>query len=99
LIGEDEIETIEGKWCEFERLNFPIYKTNEIVINFLEKDGKNDTVIYCSIHYNEDTEKWHSENTVNYPYPKFNTYLEMKENLISLENDILKNGNSTIDFS
>jgi hypothetical protein len=94
LIGVEEVESLEENWCEFD-----IHEKNEIKIKFLEKDGKNDTVIYSSIHYNEDTEEWYSKNSVVYPYLNFKTYKEMKDHLISLEGEILNNGNSIIDFS
>lgn len=62
LLGKDRVEYLnDNNWIKFERRNFEICQVNEIVIKFLEKDGKGDNVIYFSISYNEDTKEWCAE--------------------------------------
>jgi hypothetical protein len=93
LLGEDKIKFIEKhNWVEFDRKPFNIYETNEIEIQFFKTDNKGDDVIFFSICYNEDEEKWFSENCIDSPEILFDTYDEMKNHVKSIERDIIDNG-------
>lgn len=93
LLGEDKINFIEKKnWVEFDRKPFEYYKTNEIEISFIETDAAGDAVIFFSINYNEDKQKWSSENGIDYPYILFDTYEEMVSHVKIIERDIINNG-------
>lgn len=93
LIGEPAIKFIENKnWVIFYRKPFDIYKTNEIEIQFLKTDNKGDDVIFFSICYNEDNQKWFSENCIDEPEILFDTYDEMKNHVKTIERDIIDNG-------
>jgi hypothetical protein len=67
-------------------------------MKFLEKDGKGDRVIYCSIHYNSKDKKWWSENCIDYPYIKFDTFEEMAHHLEDIEEDIIDNGFNLVEI-
>jgi len=93
LLGEDIIKFIEkNNWIDFYRKPFDIYKTNEIEIQFLETDNIGDDVIYFSICYNENENKWFSDNCIDYPEILFDTYEEMKNHVETIEPDIINNG-------
>ena len=93
LLGEDKVKFIEKhNWIEFDRKPFEIYKTNEIEIQFLVTDNKGDDVIYFSVCYNEDENKWFSENCIDIPEILFDTYEEMKNHVKIIERDIIDNG-------
>lgn len=93
LLTDDKIKFIEKhNWVEFDRKPFDIYKTNEIEIQFFETDNKGDDVIHFSICYNEDENKWFSENCIDYPEILFDTYEEMKNHVMIIERDIIDNG-------
>jgi hypothetical protein len=93
LLGEDKIKFIEkNNWVEFYRKPFNIYETNEIEIQFFRTDNKGDDVIFFTICYNEDEEKWFSENCIDYPEILFDTYEEMKNHVKTIERDIINNG-------
>jgi len=105
LLGKSTIDDItENNWvsfdCVFKEITPGEYGRvdHEFEMNFREKDGKGDTVIFCSINYNSIDKKWWSENCIDYPYIKFNTYEEMKAHLESIEDDILDNGSTLIEF-
>jgi hypothetical protein len=93
LLGDDKIKFIEkNNWVDFDRKPFNIYKTNEIEIQFFVTDNKGDDVIHFSICYNEDDNKWFSENCIDYPEILFDTYDEMKNHVKTIERDIINNG-------
>jgi len=94
LLDADKIKFIEKhNLVEFDRKPFDIYKTNEIEIQFLKTDNKGDNVIFFSICYNEDEEKWFSENCIDSPeWILFDTYEEMKNHVNTIERDIINNG-------
>lgn len=93
LLGEDKVKFIEKhNWIEFDRKPFEIYKTNEIEIQFFVTDNKGDDVIHFSICYNEDENKWFSENCIDSPEILFDTYEEMKNHVKIIERDIINNG-------
>jgi hypothetical protein len=89
----ESIQFIEkNNWVDFDRKPFDIYKTNEIEIQFFVTDNKGDDVIHFSICYNEDENKWFSENCIDYPEILFDTYDEMKNHVKTIERDIINNG-------
>jgi hypothetical protein len=93
LLGEDKVRFIEkNNRVEFYRKPFDIYETNEIEIQFFTTDNKGDDVIFFSICYNEDDEKWFSENCIDFPEILFDTYEEMKNHVKTIERDIINNG-------
>lgn len=93
LLGEDKVKFIEKhNWIEFDRKPFKIYKTNEIEIQFFVRDNKGDDVIHFSICYNEDENKWFSENCIDSTEILFDTYEEMKNHVKIIERDIINNG-------
>jgi len=97
LIGKDNVDYIfKNNRVEFGRKPFNIYNVNEIEINFLETDNKQDTVIHCTVCYNEDDKKWSSENCIDSPDIPFDTFQEMKEHLDEIEDDIVENNFRTI---
>jgi hypothetical protein len=99
LIGKDNVENIiRNNWVGFSRKPFDIYKVNEIEIEFYETDGKGDQVIHCTVCYNEDTEKWSSENCIDHPEIPYDTFQEMKAHLKDIEDDIINNGFRTINL-
>jgi hypothetical protein len=99
LLGEDKIKFIEkNNWVNFDRKPFYIYKKNEIEIHFLKTDNKGDNVIHFSICYNEDKNKWFSENCIDFPSILFDTYEEMKNHVKSIENDIINNGFTLVEL-
>ena len=99
LLGEDKVAAIEDQnWVEFDRKPYDIYHTNEIDINFMEKDTKQDTVIHCTVSYNEDSKTWLSENCIDYPYKKYDTYGEMRKHLSNIESKIINNGFNPINL-
>ena len=93
LLGEDKVRFIEkNNRVEFDRKPFDIYETNEIEIQFFTTDNKGDDVIFFSICYNEDDEKWFSENCIDSPEILFDTYEEMKNHVKTIERNIINNG-------
>ena len=99
LIGKDKVNyIIKNNWIGFRRPEFCHQKEDEIKIIFLYKDGVGDDVIFCSIHYDLDTKKWHSGNCIDYPDKEFDSYDEMKNNLESLEDEIAGNGFTLTDL-
>ena len=105
LLGDKIMENIkENNWVKFDN-EFMKLENGEygkadyqFEINFMEKDGKNDTVIHCSIHYNEKTKKWWSENCIDSDDMEFDTFEEVKQHLIDIEDDIIGNGFNTIEL-
>jgi hypothetical protein len=87
LIGEDKIKFIEKN----NLVKYDIFQ-NKIEIQFFMTDSKGDNVIHFSIFYNEDNEKWFSENCIDYPEILFDTYDEMKNHVKDIESEIVNNG-------
>jgi len=93
LIGREIVNYIhDNNWVKFSRKPFNIYKRNIISMNFLEKDGKGDTVIFFGIHYDEDLNEWFSSNCIDYPDMVFKTYDEMVQHVLDIEDEIIQNG-------
>jgi hypothetical protein len=85
-------DIIENNWVSFD------YYNKTYTINFREKDGKNDTVIFCSVNYNQVTEKWYSSNCIDYPYIEFDSFDDMSSHLSDIEDEIMANGFNTIEI-
>jgi hypothetical protein len=92
LLGKEKIEQIkENNWvkfkCSFIEISSGVYDyvDYQFDMNFLNKDSKGDTVIYCGIHYNSQDKKWWSSNGIDYPYIKFDTFEEMAQHLEDIE--------------
>jgi len=105
LLGEKVIESlIDNNWVKFDCAWHYVDEQNfgkvdfEFEMNFMRKDSHDDTVIFCSIHYNAIDKKWWSENCIDYPYVMFDSFEEMKAHLISIEDRIIRNNFPTIEF-
>ena len=105
LLGAEVMENIkDNNWVKFDN-EFMQLENGEydkadyqFEMNFMEKDGKNDTVIHCSIHYNEKDKKWWSENCIDDEDMEFDTFEEVKQHLEDIEDDIIGNGFNTIEL-
>jgi len=105
LLGKEKIERIKDRnWvkfrCSFLEVSSGVYDyaDYQFEMNFREKDGKGDTVIFCSINYNSIDKKWWSENGIDYPYIKFDTFEEMAQHLEDIEDDIIDNGSNLVEL-
>jgi hypothetical protein len=95
LIGKDNVDYIESNnWMKY---GFE-HDRNTITINFLEKDGKNDSVIYHTISYYIDDEVFVSENCVDSDEIPHKSFENLKKHIESIEDDLIDNGYSTIDI-
>jgi hypothetical protein len=105
LLGKEKIDEIKNcNWVKFDCDFLEIskgkydYVDYQFAMKFLEKDNKGDTVIFCSIHYNAKTEKWWSENSIDYPYIKYDTFEEMINHYHDIEDDIINNNFNLIEI-
>jgi len=93
LISKETVDRIvKSNWVEFEDNTECVGYNKEITINFLETDGKGDTVIHLSFNYDLDNEIFYSGNCIDHPEIEFSTYDEMIQHLIDIESQIIDNG-------
>ncbi len=90
LIGEDKIKYIE-KYNKVEYGSSPS-EGNDIEINFFITDGKGDRVIHFTIAYNFKDKVIFSENCIDSPPIGYNTYEEMRDHVLEIEDNIINNG-------
>jgi len=93
LIGRKTLDLIEKQnWISYDKR---MSKTTEISINFLEKDGKQDTVSFFHLCYNFDDAKFTTEDCCSSEKdPLCDTYEEAKEHNLS-KRKAIENNNFT----
>jgi hypothetical protein len=99
LIGENRVKALEKEyWVDFDKKDKFIYKVNEIEIEFLEKDNKQDTVIFFTLVYNLDEKKFYCENCISDGDPGFDTYEGIREHNIKVQDRIIDNNFTWVDL-
>lgn len=92
LLGEDKIKYIEkNNWVTYETNYSKFHYINNIIIQFLIKDSKDDTVIFFSIGFDKNKNLWFSSNCIDVKEISFKTYDEMKKHVHEIEDDIINN--------
>lgn len=90
LIGLEKVRMLEKDYqIKYSQKTKAVYKTNEIEVNFLETDNKQDTVIFFSLCYNFDDKKFITEDCIKGGY--CDTYQQVKEHNLSEKDKIIGN--------
>jgi hypothetical protein len=95
LLGKPYLKKLkEDFWISFSDKSGDIYGPEHYELNFMEKDGKRDTVIYLTFVYLGAEKKWKTETAAGDWELKFNTFKEAVEYYHTLGDELCEWGNS-----